>query len=113
MESGKFLEYIKRETEKADKERRFLIKELKAKERRGSIFFDKINRVVAAVENAKGTYDYLIEWKYCKKDKLTPSTSLVKGAQFVFAKPLTYRRYVEQNHVHSLNKGNDGMVYSK
>lgn len=49
LESGKFLEYIKRETEKAEKERRYLIKELKTKERRGSIFFDKVERVVGAI----------------------------------------------------------------
>jgi hypothetical protein len=48
-ESGVFLKYIKRETEQAVKERRFLMRELKAKERRGSIFIDKLNKVVAAV----------------------------------------------------------------
>lgn len=42
LESGRFLENIKKETEKAIKEKRYLIKELRAKERRGSIFFDKI-----------------------------------------------------------------------
>lgn len=65
MESGHFLEYIKKITEKATKERRYLIKELKCKERRGCIFFDRINRVVAALQREKGKYDYLIEWKYC------------------------------------------------
>ena len=44
-----FLDYIKHETEKAMKERTYLIKELKAKERRGSIFIDKVKKVVAAV----------------------------------------------------------------
>jgi hypothetical protein len=40
LESGAFLELIKNETEKAMKERHFLMKELRAKERRGSIFVD-------------------------------------------------------------------------
>ena len=71
------------------------MKELKAKERRGSIFLDKISRVVAAVQRVQGKYDFLIEWKYSKEDRLTPSTSLVKGAHFVFANPLRYRRFVE------------------
>jgi hypothetical protein len=31
------------------KERKFLMQDLKAKERRGSIFIDKVNKVVAAV----------------------------------------------------------------
>jgi hypothetical protein len=49
LESGAFLELIQQETEKALKERRFLIEELKTKERRGSIFIDKVKRVIAAV----------------------------------------------------------------
>jgi hypothetical protein len=49
LQCGKFLEYIKLETEKASKERRYIMKELRGKERRGSIFIDKIERVVAAV----------------------------------------------------------------
>jgi len=49
LESGAFLELIKQETEKAVKERHFLMKELRAKERRGSIFVDTVKRVVAAV----------------------------------------------------------------
>jgi len=75
------------------------MKDLKAKERRGSIFVDKVKKVVAAVQREPGKYDYLIEWKYNKEDKLVPTTSLVKGAHFVFSKPLLYRRYVEQNHL--------------
>ena len=99
LESGYFLEYIKRTTEKSQKERRFLIKELKAKERRGCIFFDRINRVVAAVQREHGKYDYLIEWKYCKEDRLVPTTTLVKGSHFAFANPLKYRRFVEERYV--------------
>jgi hypothetical protein len=48
-ESGVFLEYVKQETEKAMKERSFLMNELKTKERRGSIFIDKVKKVVAAI----------------------------------------------------------------
>jgi len=44
------------------------MKELRSKERRGSIFYDKINRVVGAIQRSEGKYDYLIEWKRCKKD---------------------------------------------
>ena len=40
------------------------MKELRAKERRGSIFIDKVKRIVAAVERAPGKYDYLIEWEF-------------------------------------------------
>jgi len=64
---------MKQENEKAEKERNFLMKELKVKERRGFIFIDKIKKVVAAVQRAPGKYDYLIEWEYNKKDKTTPS----------------------------------------
>ena len=87
-ENGRFLSYIKHETEKALKERNFLIKELKAKERRGSIFIDKVKNVVAAVQREDGKYDYLINWKYNEHDKITPSTSLVRGSHFVFSNPL-------------------------
>ena len=103
FDSGQFLRLIKSETCKALKERQFLIKELKAKERRGSIFIDKVNRVVGAVEREPGKYDYLIEWKYCRQDKLTPSTSLVKGGHFAFASPLQYRRFVEENYMQNQN----------
>ena len=57
---------MKKETNRANKERNYLTKELKTKERRGSIFIDKIKRVVAAVQREPGKYDYLIEWQYCK-----------------------------------------------
>ena len=43
-----FLDYIKLETEKALKERNYLIKEIKARERRGTNFIDKVKKVVAA-----------------------------------------------------------------
>lgn len=66
--SGDFFQCIKQAEEKAVKERNYLMKELRSKERRGCIFYDKINRVVAAVQRSEGKYDYLIEWKRCKKD---------------------------------------------
>ena len=75
------------------------MKELNAKERRGSIFNDTVNKVVAAVQRETGKFDYLIEWKYNKEDKLVPTSSIVKGSHFVFSNPLMYRRYVEQNFV--------------
>ena len=99
LETGRFLDYIKKVTEKATKERQYLIKDLKCKERRGCIFFDRINRVVAAVQREKGKYDYLIEWKYCKEDRLTPTSPLVKGSHFAFANPLRFRRYIEENYL--------------
>ena len=40
---------IKIENSKARKERAFLMDELNTNERRGSIFIDKVNKVVAAV----------------------------------------------------------------
>lgn len=73
FENGNFFEHIKQETEKAMKERNFLIKELKAKERRGSIFIDRVKKVVAAVQREIGKFDFLIEWEYNKNDKITPT----------------------------------------
>jgi hypothetical protein len=99
LESGAFLELIKQETEKAVKERHFLMKELRAKERRGSIFVDTVKRVVAAVQRTPGKFDYLIEWDYNLQDRITPSTTLVRGSHFVFSNPLAYRRYVEKHFV--------------
>jgi hypothetical protein len=81
------------------KERRYLMKEIKSKERRGCIFFDKVNRVIAAIQRSHGKYDYLIEWKYNEEDKLTPTSSIVKGSHFVFANPLLYRRHVESQYL--------------
>ena len=80
------------------------MKELKAKERRGSIFIDRIKRIVAAVERSPGKYDYLIEWEYHYSDKIVPSTTLVRGSHLVFSNPLLYRRYVERSFVDA--KGN-------
>ena len=40
FESGAFIEHIKFETEKANRERNFYLRDLKSKERRGSIFID-------------------------------------------------------------------------
>ena len=48
------------------------MKQLKVKERRGSIFIDKIKKVGAAVQRDDGKYDYLIEWQYNSHDKVTP-----------------------------------------
>lgn len=115
-ESGAFLDYIKDETEKAMKERHFLMKELKVRERRGSIFIDKVKRVVAAVERAPGKYDYLIEWQYNKHDKITPSSTLVRGSHFVFSNPLLYRRYIEKHFVETKSdtKNNtEGIIIKK
>ena len=94
------------------------MKELKAKERRGSIFIDKANKVIAAVQRETGKYDYLIEWKFNKEDKLVPTSSLVKGSHFVFSNPLLYRRYVEENFVEKqvgLNNENkdNAKIFSK
>jgi len=103
LESGAFLEMVKQETDKAMKERHFLMKDLRAKERRGSIFIDKVKRVVAAVQRSPGKFDYLIEWDYHVHDKITPSTTLVRGSHFAFSNPLLYRRYVEANFVEIAN----------
>jgi hypothetical protein len=70
------------------KERHYMIKELKTKERRGSIFIDKVKSVVAAIQRAPGKFDYLVDWEFCKADNITPSTSLVRGSHFVFSNPL-------------------------
>lgn len=99
MESGAFFDYIQKQTKIAERERKYVLKKLKAKSRVGSIFFDKVQRVVAAVQRDTGKYDYLIEWDYNSRDKLKPTTSLVKGAHFVFAKPLLFRRCVEAQYV--------------
>ena len=103
------MDIIKQETEKAIKERNFLMKELKAKERRGSIFVDRIKRIAAAVERAPGKYDFLIEWEYHPADKITPSTTLVRGSHLVFSNPLLYRRYVEKNFI----QGNREVIAKK
>jgi hypothetical protein len=79
------------------------MKELRAKERRGSIFIDRVRRVVAAVERCPGKYDYLIEWEPHLKDRITPSTTLVRGSHFAFSNPLLFRRYVEKHFVEARN----------
>jgi hypothetical protein len=83
------------------KERHFLMKELRAKERRGSIFIDRVKRVVAAIQREPSKFDYLIEWEYNKQDKIKPSTTLVRGSHFAFSNPLLYRRYIEKSFVES------------
>lgn len=87
------------EAAKAMKERHYLIKEKKYKERRGSIFIDKVKRIVAAMQVVPGRFDYLVDWEYCKADDLVPTSSVVKGSHFVFSNPLGYRRYVEEYFV--------------
>ncbi len=104
LQTGDFLDLIKHETEKAMKERNYLMKELRAKERRGSIFIDTIKRVAAAVQRASGKYDYLIEWEYHSSDRITPTPTLVRGSYFAFSNPLMYRRYVEKNFVEPRNE---------
>jgi len=99
MDSGAFFDYIGKQTKLAERERKYVMKKLKAKSRVGSIFFDKVARVIAAVQRDHGKYDYLIEWAYNSHDKLKPTTSIVKGAHFVFAKPLLFRRCVEAQYV--------------
>ncbi|CDW89149.1 UNKNOWN [Stylonychia lemnae] len=99
QESGNFLKYMEYENEKAMKERHYLMKELKCKERRGSIFIDKVKKVVTVMKRASGKYDFIIEWEYCKNDNIKPSTSLVRGSHFVFSNPLLYRRFMEKTFV--------------
>jgi len=117
MMSGMFFESIKVEQSRAMRERKFLIEELSAKERRGSIFIDKVSKVLGIVQRSPGVYDYLIEWKYNKEDKLVPTSSLVKGSHFVFSNPLLYRRYVEKNFVEPRSKKQESVgdvqVYNK
>ena len=99
MESGVFFRQIERDRNRANHERRYLMEKLKAKSRVGSIFIDKIKRVVAAIQRESSVFDYLVEWEFSRKDKLKPTTSIVKGSHFVFVKPLFFRRYVERNHI--------------
>ena len=40
-------------------------------------------------------YDDLIEREFHPRDKLKPTTSIVIGSHFVFAKPLLFRRNIE------------------
>lgn len=106
MDSGEFFDYIQKQTQIAERERKFVMKKLKAKSRVGSIFFDKVDRVIAAVQRDHGKYDYLVEWAWNSVDKLKPTTSIVKGSHFVFAKPLLFRRCLEAQYVEKcLNTG--------
>lgn len=101
MEAGLFFKYIERERERQEAERKYIVYKLKSKTRVGSIFFDKVKRVIAAIQREKGKYDYLVEWEFHPRDKLKPTTSIVKGSHFVFAKPLLYRRYIEESYLDS------------
>ena len=49
IDSGKFFNRIEMERNKARHERKYMINVLKSKSRIGSIFFDKVKRVVAAI----------------------------------------------------------------
>lgn len=49
IESGAFFKSIEKEQKRAKHEREYLMKQLKAKSRVGSIFFDKPKRVLTAV----------------------------------------------------------------
>lgn len=95
MEKGLFFDYIERERKRHEAERKYIVYKLRSKQRVGSIFIDKVKRVIAAIQREEGKYDYLIEWEFHPRDKLKPTTSIVKGSHFVFAKPLLFRRYVE------------------
>jgi hypothetical protein len=60
----------------------------------------------------------LIEWDYNRHDKITPSTTLVRGSHFVFSNPLLYRRYIEKNFVEvkgdaMANIANEGVIIKK
>ena len=99
MEKGLFFEYIDRERKRQEAERKYIVYKLKSKNRVGSIFIDRVKRVIAAIQREEGKYDYLIEWEFHAKDKLKPTTSIVKGSHFVFAKPLLFRRYIEQSYL--------------
>jgi hypothetical protein len=83
----------------AERERKDVMTKLKAKNRVGSIFFDKVHRMIAAIQRDQRTYDYLVEWEFNERDKLKPTTSIVKGSHFVFFKPLLFRRCVESQFV--------------
>ena len=98
MESGLFFDYIEKERKRQEAERKYIIYKLRSKQRVGSIFIDKVKRVIAAIKRGEDNkYDYLIEWEFHGRDKLKPTTSIVKGSHFVFTKPLLYRRYIESN----------------
>lgn len=101
MEGGIFFKHIEKVRQRQEAERKYIVYKLKSKQRVGSIFFDKVKRVIAAIQREKGKYDYLIEWEFHPRDKLKPTTSIVKGAHLVFAKPLLYRRYIETYYLDS------------
>ena len=101
MEKGLFFEYIERERKRHEAERKYIIYKLRSKTRVGSIFIDQVKRVIAAIQREQGKYDYLIEWQYHARDKLKPTTSIVKGSHFVFCKPLLFRRYIEESYLSS------------
>lgn len=107
MEKGLFFDYIERERMRQEAERKYIVYKLKSKQRVGSIFIDKVKRVIAAIQREQGKYDYLIEWEFHPKDKLKPTTSIVKGSHFVFAKPLLFRRYIETSYLCQKSQSSD------
>ena len=50
MEKGLFFDYIERERKRQEAERKYIVYKLKSKQRVGSIFIDKVKRVIAAVQ---------------------------------------------------------------
>lgn len=90
-----------------------MIYKLKSKQRIGSIFIDKVRRIIAAIERDTGQYDYLVEWEPHRKDKLKPETSIVKGSHLVFTKPLLYRRFVEKAYMGGQKSGMDAAGFSQ
>ena len=50
MMKGLFFEYIEKERKRHEAERKFMVYKLKSKQRVGSIFIDKVNRVIAAIQ---------------------------------------------------------------
>ncbi|CDW88268.1 UNKNOWN [Stylonychia lemnae] len=100
FDNGNFLKFIKHQTLKANQERDFLMNQLKTKERRGSIFIDKVKKVITTIkrDSDQDKYDYLIEWEFNKEDLIIPSTSLVRGSLFAFCCPLQFRRFAEKKY---------------
>ena len=49
MEKGLFFDYIERERKRHEAERKYIVYKLRSKQRVGSIFIDKVKRVIAAI----------------------------------------------------------------
>ena len=50
MEKGLFFDYIESQRKRQEAERKYIVYKLKSKSRVGSIFFDKVKRVIAAIQ---------------------------------------------------------------